>query len=177
MAFGYLTQLVATMPSSMAMGITKNELDIAPASGSAMPNEKLETSKALVKAFFKSAAAARAGAARDDRQVSHGALEAARAPADRSGVAALRVMIQLALDRWTRRHGQIALFLRAARSQSPVDLLTVGQQQAAPVIEQATSSCDGKPCCLRPTSPSCSAVVLYSSKRPSCALSRSRLRS
>jgi len=42
------------MPSWMAMGITKNELDVAPASGSAMSNEKLETSEALVKALDKS---------------------------------------------------------------------------------------------------------------------------
>ena len=37
MAFGYLALLVATMPSWMAMGITRSELDVAPASGSAMP--------------------------------------------------------------------------------------------------------------------------------------------
>ena len=35
----------------------------------------------------------------------------------------------------------------------------------------ATSCWDGKPCCFRPISPSCSAVVLYSSKRPSAASS------
>ena len=33
-----------------------------------------------------------------------------------------------------------------------------------------SSSCDGNPCCFRPSSPSCSAVVLYSSKRPSSAV-------
>ena len=60
MIFGYLAQLVATMPTWVAMGITKNELDVAPASGSAMSNEKLEASAALVKALDKSAGEARA---------------------------------------------------------------------------------------------------------------------
>jgi hypothetical protein len=36
MAFGYLVQMVATMPSWMAMGITQNELDVATVGGSAM---------------------------------------------------------------------------------------------------------------------------------------------
>jgi uncharacterized damage-inducible protein DinB len=42
------------------MGITKDELDVAPASGSAMSHEKLETSDALVKALDKTAGEARA---------------------------------------------------------------------------------------------------------------------
>src|SRR5215212_4812804 len=60
MIFGYLANMVATMPSWVAMGINLNELDIAPASGSAMQPEKLATSEALVKALDKSAADARA---------------------------------------------------------------------------------------------------------------------
>src|SRR3954470_22276363 len=60
MGFGYLSLLVATMPSWIAMGITRSELDVAPASGSAMPHEKLETNEALVSALDKSAAEARA---------------------------------------------------------------------------------------------------------------------
>ena len=35
MIFGYLANMVATMPSWLAMGVTMNELDVAPASGSA----------------------------------------------------------------------------------------------------------------------------------------------
>ena len=59
MIFGYLANMVATMPTWIAMGITQNELDVAPANGSAMKQEKLETSEALVKALDKSAAEAR----------------------------------------------------------------------------------------------------------------------
>src|SRR6267154_189492 len=60
MIFGYLANMVATMPSWVAMGVTRNELDVAPASGSSMKQEKLETSDQLVKALDKSAADARA---------------------------------------------------------------------------------------------------------------------
>ena len=60
MILGYLANMVATMPQWVAMGITLNELDIAPASGSAMSQEKLETSDALVKALDRSADEARA---------------------------------------------------------------------------------------------------------------------
>src|SRR5260221_14285822 len=63
MILGYLANMVATMPAWMAMGITKDELDVAPASGSSMNREKLETSDALVKALDKSAADARAALA------------------------------------------------------------------------------------------------------------------
>ena len=58
MIFGAVANMDATMPSWMAMGVTMNELDVAPASGSAMKQEKLETSEALVKALEASAAAA-----------------------------------------------------------------------------------------------------------------------
>src|SRR4029079_16901496 len=59
MIFGYLSDMGATIPSWVAMAITMNELDIAPANG---PTErpKHETSDALVKALDKSAADARA---------------------------------------------------------------------------------------------------------------------
>src|SRR3954452_1552417 len=60
MIFGYLANMVATMPSWLAMGGTLNELDIAPAGGSAMSHEKLDTREALVKALEKSAGDARA---------------------------------------------------------------------------------------------------------------------
>ena len=42
MILGYLANMVATMPSWLAMGVTMNELDVAPASGSAMKQEKLD---------------------------------------------------------------------------------------------------------------------------------------
>ena len=59
MIFGYLADMVATIPSWIAMEVTKNDLDIAPTDGSTMRQEPNKTSAALVAALDKSAAAAR----------------------------------------------------------------------------------------------------------------------
>jgi uncharacterized damage-inducible protein DinB len=60
MQFGYLSDMVATIPSWVAMIVTKDELDIAPKDGSRMKNEPKTTSDALVKALDASVEAARA---------------------------------------------------------------------------------------------------------------------
>src|SRR2546427_64784 len=60
MIFGYLADMVATMPSWIAMEVTTNELDVAPAQGPSMKPDPKKTSAALIKALDKSAADARA---------------------------------------------------------------------------------------------------------------------
>jgi hypothetical protein len=60
MAFGYLTNMVATIPTWITMEINQNELDVAPASGSTMTPARMETSEEYLKALDKSAADARA---------------------------------------------------------------------------------------------------------------------
>src|SRR4029078_11404177 len=59
MIFGYLSDMVATMPSWIGMAITRDELAIAPTDGSSMKQAPKETSAALVEALYKSAAEAR----------------------------------------------------------------------------------------------------------------------
>src|ERR1700733_13200827 len=59
MAFGPLANMVATIPSWIAMEVTKNELDVAPAGGGQMDQTRKDTSDALIKALDKSAAEAR----------------------------------------------------------------------------------------------------------------------
>src|SRR6187455_672994 len=59
MIFGYLADMVATIPSWIAMEVTRNELDVAPVDGSTMKQEPKKTSTALVQALEKSAAEAR----------------------------------------------------------------------------------------------------------------------
>jgi uncharacterized damage-inducible protein DinB len=118
MGFGYLAQLVATMPSWLAMGVTKNELDVAPASGSAMPREKLETRDALVRALDKSAAEARAAlqGTSDEflmtpwRLLAHGQVvqETPR-----------WVMIQDTLNHWAHHRGQMTVYLRLLGAKVP----------------------------------------------------------
>src|SRR5687768_5619508 len=56
MTFGYLAEMVATIPSWIAMEITKDELDVAPVDGSTMKQEPKKTSAALISALDKSAA-------------------------------------------------------------------------------------------------------------------------
>ena len=51
MIFGYLADMVATIPSWIAMEITKDELDVAPADGSTMKQEPKKTSAALIQAL------------------------------------------------------------------------------------------------------------------------------
>ena len=60
MLFGYLADLVATMPGWVAMQVTKDELDIAPTDGSTMRQEPNKTAAALVQALENAAAGARA---------------------------------------------------------------------------------------------------------------------
>src|SRR5690349_14277704 len=60
MIFGYLANLVATMPTWLAMQIDQNELDVAPTGGGRMEQKKLENSAQLVEALDKAAAGARA---------------------------------------------------------------------------------------------------------------------
>src|SRR2546425_3458584 len=60
MIFGYLADMVATIPTWIAMEVTTNELDIAPAQGSTMKQEPKKRSAALIQALDKSAADARA---------------------------------------------------------------------------------------------------------------------
>lgn len=59
MPFGYLSELVATIPSWVAFTITKDELDIAPKDGSSVRPAPMETSAELVAGLDKAVAQAR----------------------------------------------------------------------------------------------------------------------
>ena len=59
MIFGYLANMVATIPSWIAMEINQDELDIAPADGGRMEQKRTDTSDQLLKALDKAAADAR----------------------------------------------------------------------------------------------------------------------
>src|SRR5215831_6900903 len=59
MMFGYLADMVATMPAWIAMEINLDELDIAPAEGQGTKKASKETSADLVKALDEAATEAR----------------------------------------------------------------------------------------------------------------------
>ena len=118
MIFGYLANMVATMPSWVAMGVKMNELDVAPASGSAMSQEKLETSDALVKALDKSAADARAAlrGTTDDFLMTPWKLLA-------RGQVVMETprweMIQDTINHWAHHRGQMTVYLRLLGAKVP----------------------------------------------------------
>jgi uncharacterized damage-inducible protein DinB len=118
MIFGYLANMVATMPSWVAMGVTMNELDIAPASGSSMNQEKLETSDALVKALDKSAADARAALSgtTDEFLMTPWKLLA-------RGQVVMETprweMIQDTINHWAHHRGQMTVYLRLLGAKVP----------------------------------------------------------
>ena len=58
MAFGYLCELIATIPSWIAMAITRNDLDIAPKDGSSMRPAPMNTSAELVAGLDRAVAQA-----------------------------------------------------------------------------------------------------------------------
>ena len=118
MILGSLANLVATMPSWLAMGVTLNELDVAPASGSAMSPEKLETSDALVKALDKSAVDARAvlSGTTDDFLMTPWRLLA-------RGQVVMETprweMIQDTINHWAHHRGQMTVYLRLLGAKVP----------------------------------------------------------
>src|SRR6185312_49283 len=59
MVFGYLANMVATIPMWITMEINKDELDVAPAEGQGMRPEPKQTSAELVKALDDAAKDAR----------------------------------------------------------------------------------------------------------------------
>src|SRR5882757_2525002 len=60
MIFGYLTQMVATIPNWIAMIVKQDELDIAPKGGPTQQRAQMNTSAEYLKALDQSAADARA---------------------------------------------------------------------------------------------------------------------
>ena len=64
MPLGYLSGLVASMPSWIAMAIEQDELDLNPPGGKAAQSDPLDTREGLVKALDEAVAKARAALAR-----------------------------------------------------------------------------------------------------------------
>ena len=118
MILGSLANMVATMPQWLAMGITKDELDVAPASGSAMTHEKLETSEALVAALDKSAAAARSAlqGTTDEFLMTPWKLLARGTVVQETP---RWEMIQDTINHWAHHRGQMTVYLRLLGARVP----------------------------------------------------------
>jgi uncharacterized damage-inducible protein DinB len=118
MTFGYLAQLVAIMPSWIAMQVNKDELDIAPAGGSTMKQEPMTTSAALVAALDKAAAEARAAleGTSDDHLATSWRLKARGTVVQEAPRAE---MIQDTITHWAHHRGQMTVYLRLVGAKVP----------------------------------------------------------
>ena len=118
MIFGYLSDMVATMPGWIAMAIARDELDIAPTDGSSVKQAPMETSAALVSGLDKSAAEARAALEKttDDFLMTPWKLLAG----GRVVMQAPRhEVIQDTFNHWSHHRGQMTVYLRLMGAKVP----------------------------------------------------------
>lgn len=118
MAFGYLAELVATIPTWVAMQLTRDELDVAPVDGSTMKREPKRTSAELIGALDKAADEGRAALAA--ASIEHlGTPWRLKARGQVVGEAPRYSMIQDTLNHWAHHRGQLTVYLRLVGAQVP----------------------------------------------------------
>ena len=118
MIFGYLANMVATIPMWITMQIDQEELDVAPEGASKMKQERKETSDALLKALDESAAGARTAFEKTTDEhlrttwklLARGkvVMEAPRYE-----------MIQDTISHWSHHRGQMTVYLRLMEAKVP----------------------------------------------------------
>lgn len=118
MIFGYLADMVATMPTWLAMAITQDELDIAPKDGSTMKQAPKETSAALLTALDKAASDARSAL---EKTTDEHLMTPWRLLAGGKVVmeAPRHVVIQDTLNHWAHHRGQMTVYLRLMGAKVP----------------------------------------------------------
>ncbi len=118
MDFGYLANMVATIPIWITMQIERDELDVAPAEGSNFEQEKLNTSEELLQALDDAAAGTRA--ALDETTDEH--LMTSWRLLARGEVVAESPryeMIQDTIHHWVHHRGQMTVYLRLMGAKVP----------------------------------------------------------
>ena len=118
MIFGYLANMVATIPSWVAMEINQDELDVAPADGKRMEQKRMDTSGELLKALDKTAAEARLAL----KQTTNEHLMTNWRLLARGQVVVEEpryVMIQDTINHWCHHRGQMTVYLRLMGAKVP----------------------------------------------------------
>jgi uncharacterized damage-inducible protein DinB len=118
MIFGYLADMVATIPTWIAMEIRQDELDVAPAEGSGTKPKQKETREELLKALEDAEAAARTALENtNDRHL----MTSWRLLAGGNVVleAPRYVMIQDTINHWAHHRGQMTVYLRLMGAKVP----------------------------------------------------------
>ena len=118
MIFGYLADMVATIPTWIEMEINRDELDIAPAEGQGTKKAPKETSSDLVKALDEAAAAARSALEKTtDEHLATNWKLLARGQVVWEGT---RIeMIQDTINHWAHHRGQMTVYLRLMGAKVP----------------------------------------------------------
>jgi uncharacterized damage-inducible protein DinB len=118
MIFGYLADLVATIPSWVTMQIKQDELDVAPAEGQQWKQEAKKTSEALLQALDEGAAVARAAL---EQTTEEHLLTSWRLLARGKVVmeAPRYQMIQDTFNHWAHHRGQMTVYLRLMGAKVP----------------------------------------------------------
>ena len=118
MIFGYLVNMVATIPVWVTMQINQDELDVAPAEGSKIEQKRLDTSAGLIEALDKAAADARTAF----QQTSDDHLKTSWRLLARGKVvmeAPRYKMIQDTINHWAHHRGQMTVYLRLMGAKVP----------------------------------------------------------
>jgi uncharacterized damage-inducible protein DinB len=118
MIFGYLANMVATIPMWIAMEINEDELDVAPVGGGRIEQKRLDNSELLVQALDKAAVVARSALEKTTdehlqtnwRLLARGqvVMEAPRYE-----------MIQDTINHWAHHRGQMTVYLRLMGAKVP----------------------------------------------------------
>jgi uncharacterized damage-inducible protein DinB len=118
MIFGYLADMVATIPTWLTMEINRDELDIAPAEGQGTRKAPKETSADLVKALDEAAAEARSALEKTtDEHLATNWKLLARGNVVWEGT---RIeMIQDTINHWAHHRGQMTVYLRLMGAKVP----------------------------------------------------------
>jgi uncharacterized damage-inducible protein DinB len=118
MIFGYLADMVATIPSWIAMEITLDELDVAPQDGSSVKRPQNDTSAALLRALDNTASEAKA-ALRETTDEHLRTTWRLKAGGQIVQEAPRYEMIQDTINHWAHHRGQMTVYLRLMGAQVP----------------------------------------------------------
>ena len=118
MIFGYLVNMVATMPSWIAMEINLDELDVAPPKGQETRPAPKETKEALLKGLDETAAGARAALEQttDEHLLTKWKL---LAQGNVVWEGTREEVIQDTISHWSHHRGQMTVYLRLMGAKVP----------------------------------------------------------
>lgn len=118
MIFGYLAEMVATIPMWLTMEINQDELDVAPAEGKGMKREPKKTSAELVQALEDTARDARSALENTtDEHLNTKWKLLARGQVVWEGTR--REIIQDTISHWSHHRGQMTVYLRLMGEKVP----------------------------------------------------------